>query len=228
MLRDGAKKRQLESEEMQLQEDGLELLKAQEELKKSLSRLLSPLSDLFTSWDTDGNGSLSRHEFARAVSELGLTASSAVCNAVFDDLDFDADSGSITYGECVRSLLRNALAEVATSLMDSVGKMAPTIDDKMKVLSQGSAKRLKREEYVARVREKSQRKLMLASEASGRLSRASESNEPLEGDGMEGSSCNHRSECRSQHNGKRPRARGLLHRVRPAAVAPLPIGLQVG
>ena len=64
-------------------------------LKSALAAGLSRASDLFQSLDTDGNGTIEKHEFVAAVAALGIVVSDDVCNAVFDEYDTDS-SGRVS------------------------------------------------------------------------------------------------------------------------------------
>ena len=61
-----------------------------EELAKQSVRVI----DLFRDWDEDGNGVVTRREFARAMPLIGLHASKAEVFALFDSWDVDG-TGSI-------------------------------------------------------------------------------------------------------------------------------------
>ena len=101
---------------------------AQNLLKHGLASSLSGISDLFRSWDEDGNGVVSKEEFRRAINGLGLfaklisfghssQAAEAACDAVFDEYDADS-SGAIRYEEFVRYSLRDALRQSFTRIID--------------------------------------------------------------------------------------------------------------
>ena len=55
---------------------------------------------VMTCWDTDGNGSISRYEFAKAMAVLGITASREEFAGLFSQLDVDG-SGDIDWKEIV-------------------------------------------------------------------------------------------------------------------------------
>ena len=86
-------------------------------LKHSLAGSLSRVSDLFKTWDTDGNGMIDKFEFRRVVAELGLPNSDAASDRLFDEYDKDG-SGEIQYVEYVRQSLRESLASSASRVTD--------------------------------------------------------------------------------------------------------------
>ena len=86
-------------------------------LKRSLAGSLSRVSDLFKTWDTDGNGTIDKFEFRRVVAELGLPNSDAASDRLFDEYDKDG-SGEIQYVEYVRQSLRESLASSASRVTD--------------------------------------------------------------------------------------------------------------
>ena len=67
-------------------------------LRQSLGQNHAQLVRLFREWDEDGDGSVSRQEFRRAMPMLGLRASRAEIDDIFDSLDQDG-SGTIEYHE---------------------------------------------------------------------------------------------------------------------------------
>jgi len=69
-----------------------------EELKKTLQKNILKLNDLFKQWDVDGNGLVSRKEWASAMPHIGVTTTTDMINALFDEMDEDG-SGSISYIE---------------------------------------------------------------------------------------------------------------------------------
>ena len=56
------------------------------------------IAQSFSAWDTDGSGSISRYEFAKAMAVIGFPCTSEELHALFMELDADG-SGSITYAE---------------------------------------------------------------------------------------------------------------------------------
>ena len=61
--------------------------------------------DLLREWDTDGDGQVSKKEFRKAVTSLGLEATREDMDAVFVAIDTDG-SGSIDYTELKKALHR--------------------------------------------------------------------------------------------------------------------------
>ena len=64
---------------------------------------LTRMTDLFRQWDTDGNGTINKKEFCRAMNALGFAIPEAECNKVFETLDEDK-SGSLEYKELNKML----------------------------------------------------------------------------------------------------------------------------
>ena len=69
--------------------------------------------DLFTGWDADGNGEITRDEFGMALEMLGLDASADAVTALFTEFDEDG-SGSVSYAELNKQL--RASSELAPNL----------------------------------------------------------------------------------------------------------------
>jgi Ca2+-binding EF-hand superfamily protein len=57
----------------------------------------------FRAWDTDGSGSLSRSEFAKAMAVIGFHCTSEELLSLFEQLDADG-SGTIAYAELLGAL----------------------------------------------------------------------------------------------------------------------------
>ena len=74
----------------------------QEEIRTLLSQNVVRVMDLFTEWDENNDHVVSKAEFRKAMTLLGVTASRPHVDAVFDFFDVDR-SGTITYTELVRS-----------------------------------------------------------------------------------------------------------------------------
>ena len=77
----------------------------EEALRHTLSKQSAKIMHLFRKWDTDGDNTVSKHEFRQAITELGLTASRSQMDALFDSLDADG-SGSIDFKELNKGLRR--------------------------------------------------------------------------------------------------------------------------
>ena len=73
------------------------------QMQKNQQKVIS----LFTSWDADGNGSVSRGEFGMALEMLGLDAPREAVAALFDEFDADG-SGTIEMSEYIKYALRDA------------------------------------------------------------------------------------------------------------------------
>ena len=87
----------------------------------------------FRAWDTDGSGSLSRSEFAKAMAVIGFHCTSEELLSLFEQLDADG-SGTIAYAELLGALrdatpgttpLRPAAADLHSEYMVSTHELAP-------------------------------------------------------------------------------------------------------
>ena len=81
-------------------------------LKDALMRSSSRVVDLFRAWDEDGNGTIDKKEFGKAVRSLGFDVERADTDAVFDSLD-DDKSGLLEYKEL--NEVRSSRAGLATT-----------------------------------------------------------------------------------------------------------------
>lgn len=85
-------------------------------LKDALSRSSSTCLDLFALFDEDGNGEISKKEFRKAIRGFGFKATNLEIDAVFDQLDFVDQSGTLSYLELNRTLrTKDPLPEDATA-----------------------------------------------------------------------------------------------------------------
>ena len=76
---------------------GDESASIQEQLREALGKNLMRVMDLFRDWDDDGNGTIDKKEFRRAIAALGYAAPRAEIDGLFDKFDADR-SGEIEYG----------------------------------------------------------------------------------------------------------------------------------
>ena len=102
-LRKGLSKRGSALGNIDLDEDSE--LPVREQLKEILKKNSTRIIDLFKEWDEDGDGSVSKKEFRKAMSALGLQLPRVEVDAVFDEMDPDG-SGDIEYKE-LNKLLRS-------------------------------------------------------------------------------------------------------------------------
>lgn len=110
------------------EEDRLDKLKNEQPLAVRLGQALMKQSlraiDLLRSWDVNGDGEISRDEFETAIHGLGLSASKAELDEVFDALDDDG-SGTLELSE-LKAHLRG-LQDSATRAVDQVHKLEETV-----------------------------------------------------------------------------------------------------
>jgi len=71
----------------------------------------SRVIDLFREWDEDGDGTVSKKEFRKAIIHLGLQVPPATADELFDSFDLDG-SGSVNFRELNSLLRRNLKTEV--------------------------------------------------------------------------------------------------------------------
>ena len=83
-----------------------ESLSIQTKLRSALSVNAIRIMDLFAEWDTNGDHSVTKQEFRKAMAELGFNESRPNIDAVFESFDTD-QSGTISYKELLRGLRRN-------------------------------------------------------------------------------------------------------------------------
>jgi len=77
----------------------------QDQLRDVLTKNAVRVIDLFKEWDEDGDGTVSKKEFRKAVPALGLSAPRAEIDELFDSFDPDG-SGTIEYAEFNKILRR--------------------------------------------------------------------------------------------------------------------------
>ena len=60
-----------------------------DQIKDALHKNSTRVVDLFRNWDTDGDGSVTRHEFHRAMTMLGLEVPKMYIDEIYDEWDID-------------------------------------------------------------------------------------------------------------------------------------------
>ena len=89
------------------------IIMAKRKLKETLSTYLASMGSFFQLCDTNGDGTIDRHEFQQAVLALGLPGDFSertlkrVADEVYEEFDVDG-SNSISYHEFLRYVLRDA------------------------------------------------------------------------------------------------------------------------
>ena len=86
-----------------------------QQLRDILSKNAVRVVDLFREWDEDGNGSVSKKEFRKAMPLLGFDAPRAVVDEVFDSFDPDG-GGAISIDELNKALRRGGEGKLAADL----------------------------------------------------------------------------------------------------------------
>ena len=87
-----------------------------EGLQDALGRRLREMLNLFKEYDVDGNGTIDKSEFRRAVAAIGLEYEDEIVDIVFDSYDADG-SGEMEYKEFVQYSLRDSLKRSAGRVM---------------------------------------------------------------------------------------------------------------
>ena len=77
----------------------------QEQLRDILTANAVRVIDLFRDWDDDGDGTVSKREFRKAMQTLGLNVPREDVDALFDSFDPDG-GGAIDYAELNKALKR--------------------------------------------------------------------------------------------------------------------------
>ena len=75
------------------------------ELRDALTKNAKRVIDLFRDWDEDGNGTISKKEFRKAIPLLGLCVPTAEVGQLFDEWDPDK-SGMLSLEELTKKLRR--------------------------------------------------------------------------------------------------------------------------
>jgi len=86
---------------------GSDLASVTATLREAMQKNQQKVISLFTSWDADGNGSVSRGEFGMALEMLGLDAPREAVAALFDEFDAD-NSGTVEFAELNAQLRKRA------------------------------------------------------------------------------------------------------------------------
>jgi len=86
-------------------------------LKKSAARVM----DLFREWDTDGDGSVSKKEFRKAMPLLGFTVAKEEVDKLFDEFDPDG-SGQVGFKELQKMLKGPSAPPPAPAAKSTPGK----------------------------------------------------------------------------------------------------------
>ena len=104
-----------------------------QQLRDILSKNAVRVVDLFREWDEDGNGSVSKKEFRKAMPLLGFDAPRAVVDEVFDSFDPDG-GGAISIDELNKALRRGGEVKLAADLQPGAkGKIGTVSTTKIAV-----------------------------------------------------------------------------------------------
>ena len=172
VLKEGKQLRDADALESQFEAEHAQLVEAKALLKRHLLAQTAEMARLFKQWDTNDNGLIGINEFVKAVLMCGVPVARETCDATFNEFDSDG-SGQLQYAEFLRSMLRDALAEAADSVIEVIeakrqeADVAPTpaaeeieeqaaapegLKTQSAAPSKSKIKRLKREVYLERVR----------------------------------------------------------------------------
>ena len=75
------------------------------ELRDALTKNAKRVVDLFREWDEDGDGTISKKEFRKAIPLIVLDVPKAAVDQLFDEWDPDR-SGMISLSELIKKLRR--------------------------------------------------------------------------------------------------------------------------
>ena len=110
----------------------------QEQLRDILTANAVRVVDLFREWDEDGDGTVSRKEFGKALRAMGVAAEKADYDALFDTFDADK-SGVLEYSELNRALRRGGSVQLDPSLQAGSVHIELTARNKSNSFSGGSS-----------------------------------------------------------------------------------------
>ena len=113
-------------------------------LRKNATRVL----DLFRSWDTDGDGEVTRKEFHKAMGLLGLEVPKADIDSLFSEWDKDG-GGAINFQE-----LKKILAAQRTGSPDAILKAEEKVKEAAKAASIVGALKKKPDDLAGKLKEK--------------------------------------------------------------------------
>jgi len=100
----------------------------QEQIRDALTHNAVRVIDLFHSWDEDGDGTVSKKEFRKALPMLGIQVAKAEVDALFDSWDPDG-SGQLELKELNKLLRRgNVVVELKNALMQNEEVLAALLD----------------------------------------------------------------------------------------------------
>jgi len=127
VLKQGTQLREADALESQFEAEHVQLVEAKAQLKRHLIAQTAEMGRLFKQWDTNNNGLISIDEFAKAVLMCGVPVARETCDATFNEFDTDG-SGQLQYAEFLRSMLRDALAEAADSVIEVIEAKRQEVD----------------------------------------------------------------------------------------------------
>jgi Ca2+-binding EF-hand superfamily protein len=111
-------------------------LSVAEQLRDALSKAAVRVIDLFREWDDDDSGTVSKEEFRRGMTQMGLKAATEEVDKVFDAFDPDR-SGSVELKEFSRLLRRGSSAKLDESLQAGAMGVIETKSDTKFALRKG-------------------------------------------------------------------------------------------
>ena len=90
------------------------------QLKNALKKVSAKILDLFRSWDSNGDGVITRAEFHKAMPELGLNVSRVLIDELFSSWQNDED-GELAFSELVRILRAPSITDLVRKALGNHG-----------------------------------------------------------------------------------------------------------
>lgn len=91
------------------------------QLRNDLANSMTRMGELFKAWDRDGSRTISKVEFRLAIERLGLTFPESVCNKVFKESAFGAES--IDYHKFIHHMLKDDLRREIDHVMETFKRL---------------------------------------------------------------------------------------------------------
>ena len=98
-----------------------EVLVSLAQLRMALTKNAGRVIDLFREWDEDGDGTVTKKEFRKAMPHLGLEVPKEAIDELFDTIDPDG-SGQLSFKELQKALRRTGDAGEKKTATKTAGK----------------------------------------------------------------------------------------------------------